>query len=144
MDLLQGFNWENTIRLFIAVALGGIIGFDRELKHRPAGLRTHMMVCLGATIFTMISITFSANPFQIAGYIVTGIGFLGAGSIISTRLRMHGLTTAASLWMVASIGIAVGVGQYWIAIIATALVFVILQGKKIEEKLGTESKSDLD
>jgi putative Mg2+ transporter-C (MgtC) family protein len=132
------------MRLFLAVALGGLIGLDRELKHRPAGLRTYMLVSLGAAIFTMISITFPSNPFQIAGYIVTGIGFLGAGSIISTRLRMHGLTTAASLWIVASIGLSVGVGQYWIALIGAGLTFVILQVKKVEEKLGTETKSDLD
>jgi putative Mg2+ transporter-C (MgtC) family protein len=132
------------MRLFLAVALGGIIGFDREIKHRPAGLRTCMMVSLGAAIFTMISVTFSSNPFQIAGYIVTGIGFLAAGAIISTRLQMHGLTTAASLWIVASIGLSVGAGQYWIAIIGTALVFAILQIKKVEEKLGTETKADLD
>ncbi len=133
-----------VIRLLIAVALGGVIGFDRELKHAPAGLRTHTLVSLGAAIFTMVSMTFVNDPSKIAASIVTGIGFLGAGSIISTRLRTHGLTTAASLWMVASIGLAVGVGQYWMAVIGTVLVFAILQIKKVEEKLGTESKSSFD
>ena len=123
------------VRILLAIALGRAIGFERELKHRPAGLRTHMLVSLGATIFTLTSISFAVDPARIAAAIVTGIGFLGAGSIISTRGHMHGITTAATLWIVASIGLSVGVSQYWIAIISTALVFAILQIKKVEEKI---------
>ena len=132
---MTSFNLETMVRILLAIALGGVIGFERELKHRPAGLRTHMLVSLGATIFTLTSISFAVDPARIAAAIVTGIGFLGAGSIISTRGHMHGITTAATLWIVASIGLSVGVGQYWIAIISTALVFAILQIKKVEEKI---------
>ena len=135
---LTSFNLETIGRILLAIALGGVIGFEREIKHRPAGLRTHMLVSLGAAIFTLMSISFAVDPARIAAAIVTGIGFLGAGSIISTRGHMHGITTAATLWIVASIGLSVGVGQYWIAIISTALVFGILQIKKVEEKITTK------
>lgn len=132
---MTSFNLETMVRILLAIALGGVIGFEREIKHRPAGLRTHILVSLGAAVFTLISISFAVDPARIAAAIVTGIGFLGAGSIISTRGHMHGITTAATLWIVASIGLSVGVGQYWIAIISTALVFAILQIKKVEEKI---------
>lgn len=97
-----------------------------------------MLVSLGATIFTLTSVSFAIDPARIAAGIVTGIGFLGAGSIISTRGHMHGITTAATLWIVASIGLSVGVGQYWIAIISTIVVFGILQIKRVEEKITTK------
>src|SRR5574341_434826 len=93
----NSFNLEHIIQLLLAIALGGVIGFEREIKRRPAGLRTHMLVSLGAAIFTIISVSFAADPVRIAAAIVTGIGFLGAGSIISTRGHMHGVTTAATL-----------------------------------------------
>ena len=102
-----------------------------------------MLVSLGAAIFTIISVSFSTDQTRIAAAIVTGIGFLGAGSIISTRGHMHGVTTAATLWIVASIGLCVGVGQYWIAIIGTILVFVILQIKKVEEKIMPRDNSEV-
>ena len=102
-----------------------------------------MLVSLGAAIFTIISVSFAADPVRIAAAIVTGIGFLGAGSIISTRGQMHGITTAATLWIVASIGLCVGVGQYWIAVIGTILVFIILQIKKVEEKITPKDNSDV-
>lgn len=139
----DSFNLEHIIQLLLAIALGGVIGFEREIKRRPAGLRTHMLVSLGAAIFTIISVSFAVDPVRIAAAIVTGIGFLGAGSIISTRGHMHGVTTAATLWVVASIGLGVGVGQYWIAIIGTILVFIILQIKKVEEKITPKDNSDV-
>ena len=143
LEGFESFNLEHIIQLLLAIALGGVIGFEREIKHRPAGLRTHMLVSLGAAIFTIISISFTTDPVRIAAAIVTGIGFLGAGSIISTRGQMHGITTAATLWIVASIGLCVGVGQYWIAIIGTILVFVILQIKKVEEKITPKDNSEI-
>lgn len=146
MVFLEGFNsfnLEHIVQLLLAIALGGVIGFEREIKHRPAGLRTHMLVSLGAAVFTIVSVSFVSDPVRIAAAIVTGIGFLGAGSIISTRGQMHGITTAATLWIVASIGLCVGVGQYWIAIIGTILVFAILQIKKVEEKITPKDNSDI-
>jgi len=128
------FDIETIFRLVLAIALGGLIGFERELKHRPAGLRTHMLVSLGATVFTIISLSFDVEPSRIAAGIVTGIGFLGAGSIIAQKGHIRGITSAATLWVVAGIGLSIGVGQYIIAIITALFVFVILQLGKIEKK----------
>ncbi len=134
-ESLGNIDPEMIARLLIAVALGGLIGFERELTHRPAGLRTHMLVSLGAAFFTIISISFGEDPARIAAGIVTGIGFLGAGSIIALRGHIQGITTAATLWVVASIGLGVGVGEYALSIIGAVLVFVILQVKRVEEKI---------
>ncbi len=130
-------NVEFLIRLIISVVLGGLIGFEREKKIKPAGLRTNMLVCLGSCLFTIVSVTgFSADPARVAAGIVTGIGFLGAGSIIATGGRIIGLTTAATLWVVAGIGLVIGIGEYVIAIVSTVLVYLILSVKKpIDDKL---------
>jgi len=128
------FDFEVIFRLVLAVALGSLIGFERELKHRPAGLRTHMLVSLGATVFTVISLSFDVEPSRIAAGIVTGIGFLGAGNIIAQKGHIRGITSAATLWVVAGIGLSIGVGQYMIAIITALFVFAILQLGKIEKK----------
>ena len=127
-------DFEMIFRLVLAIALGGLIGFERELKHRPAGLRTHMLVSLGATVFTIISLSFDVEPSRIAASIVTGIGFLGAGSIIAQKGHIKGITSAATLWVVAGIGLSIGVGQYVIAVVTGLLVFAILQLGKIEKK----------
>ena len=116
---------EVLLRLFVAAALGGAIGVERELRERQAGLRTHLVVCLGSALFTLVSSYGFANfgarvdPTRIAAQIVTGIGFLGAGAIIRQGLSVRGLTTAASLWLVAAIGMAAGAGYWDAALIAT-------------------------
>ena len=124
------------MRLAAAAALGGAIGIERELREREAGFRTHMLVSVGAALFTIVSayawtdFTFSQasgvtfDPTRIAAQIVTGIGFIGAGAIIRQGLTVRGLTTAATLWMVAAIGMACGAGFYWPAVIATAIALV--------------------
>ncbi len=124
------------MRLAAAAALGGAIGIERELREREAGFRTHMLVSVGAALFTIVSayawtdFTFSQasgvtfDPTRIAAQIVTGIGFIGAGAIIRQGLTVRGLTTAATLWMVAAIGMACGAGFYWAAVIATAIALV--------------------
>jgi putative Mg2+ transporter-C (MgtC) family protein len=121
-----------VVRLGLAAVLGGAIGLERELREREAGLRTHLLVCVGAALFTLVSAyawtdwTFSTpqglvfDPTRIAAQIVTGIGFLGAGAIIRQGLSVRGLTTAASLWLVAAIGMAAGAGWWEAATIATA------------------------
>ena len=125
---------EIFLRLVLAVIVGGLIGFERKVVHKPAGLRTHILVCLGATLFTIVSITTFADidPARIIAGIVTGIGFLGAGTIFRAEYHVKGLTTAASMWSVAAIGIAVGVGEYLLSAVATVLVILILQLNKIE------------
>jgi putative Mg2+ transporter-C (MgtC) family protein len=116
---------EVLLRLFVAAALGGAIGVERELRERQAGLRTHLVVSVGAALFTLVSAhgfeSFSGqvDPTRIAAQIVSGIGFLGAGAIIRQGLSVRGLTTAASLWLVAAIGMASGAGYWDGALIAT-------------------------
>jgi len=129
---------EVLLRLAVAGALGGAIGIEREVREREAGLRTHLLVSVGAALFTLVSayawhdFSFSTprgivfDPTRIAAQIVTGIGFLGAGAIIRQGLSIRGLTTAASLWVVAAIGMASGAGYYSAAIVATLIVLVSL------------------
>ena len=132
------FNFEVLFQLLLAILLGALIGFERELKRRPAGLRTHMLVCLGATVFTIISLSFDVEPSRIAAGIVTGIGFLGAGNIIAHRGHISGITSAATLWVVAGIGLSIGVGQYLMGIVIALIVFGILQLGRLEKILDTE------
>ncbi len=134
-ESLGNIDPEMVLRVVLAVLLGGLIGFEREITHRPAGLRTHMLVSLGAAMFAIVSIGFGEDPARIAAGIVTGIGFLGAGSIIAFRGHVQGITTAATLWVVASIGLGVGVGEYVLSVIGAVLVFLILQVKRVEEKI---------
>ena len=129
---------EIVIRVVLAAVLGGAIGAEREIREREAGLRTHLLVSVGAALFTLVSayawedFTFSVqggvtlDPTRISAQIVTGIGFLGAGAIIRQGLSVRGLTTAATLWVVAAIGLASGAGYYWAAVVTTALVLLTL------------------
>jgi putative Mg2+ transporter-C (MgtC) family protein len=116
---------EVLLRLAVAAALGAAVGVERELRERQAGLRTHLLVCVGSALFTLVSAygfaDFGArvDPTRIAAQIVTGIGFLGAGAIIRQGLSVRGLTTAATLWLVAAIGMAAGAGYWEAALIAT-------------------------
>jgi putative Mg2+ transporter-C (MgtC) family protein len=125
-------NWEEALlRLALAGALGGLIGLERELREREAGLRTHLLVSVGAALFTIVgAYGFSSfrltDPTRVAAQIVTGIGFLGAGAIIRQGFSIRGLTTAATLWVVAAVGLAAGAGYYSCALITTALVLFAL------------------
>jgi putative Mg2+ transporter-C (MgtC) family protein len=130
--------WDALGRLAVAAALGGAIGFERELREREAGLRTHMLVCVGSALFTIVSAygfreflasgepVIRADPTRIAAQIVTGIGFLGAGAIIRYGLSIRGLTTAATLWVVAAIGIAAGAGYHSAALFTTVITLFSL------------------
>jgi putative Mg2+ transporter-C (MgtC) family protein len=118
-------------RLLLAAGLGCLIGIDREWHHKPSGVRTNLLICFGAALFTFLSPIIagegSGNKAQIASNIVQGIGFLGAGLILHNRDRVSGLTSAATVWAVASIGMACGAGLYFPALYSTALVLIVLE-----------------
>src|SRR6476646_9202240 len=125
-DLLS----KTMVRLTLAAFLGGIIGLEREMKRKPAGLRTNMFICFGAAMFTILSEELASrwpgDHTRIAAQIIPGIGFIGAGSILHSRGSVTGLTTAATLFVVASIGMACGGGFYLQAIFATMLIYLAL------------------
>ncbi len=130
--------YEVIVRTCFALLIGTAIGIERERKHRPAGMRTHVLVCLGACIIGMIETQMEAHVIaldnaqvtmsegRVIAQVVSGIGFLGAGTIFMTQKRVTGLTTAASLWNAACLGLAAGMGYYWIAGIGCALVIMVL------------------
>jgi len=113
-------------RILLAGGLGALIGWQREKAHKPAGLRTHILIALGAALFTVISISFTGDPARITAGVVTGIGFLGAGAIMHRARVVEGLTTAASIWVTAAIGIACGTGYYILSAVTALVVFVVL------------------
>ncbi|MBN2566683.1 MgtC/SapB family protein [Candidatus Woesearchaeota archaeon] len=116
------------LRIFLAVVFGALLGYTREHLHRPAGLRTHMLVSLGSCIITIFSMDVGIEfGNRIISGIVTGIGFLGAGTIFRLDNEVHGLTTAASLWTMAAIGMVVGAGEYLMSFVAVIITFIILE-----------------
>jgi putative Mg2+ transporter-C (MgtC) family protein len=121
---------ELARRLLVAAALGGLIGIERELRQKSAGLRTNMLIAVGSALFTVMSIELSdapgADPTRITSQIVTGVGFLGAGAILRTGGSVQGLTTAATIWVNAAVGVAAGGGEYHLAVIATGVTLVVL------------------
>lgn len=141
------------IKLVLAVLLGGAVGWEREISGKPAGLRTNILICLGATLLTDVSVRMPyigsdltqvtvADPARLAAQIVSGVGFLGAGTIIQARGSVTGLTTAATLWVVAAIGIAIGVGGYVPAVGATVLVLLVLVPMQWLEKRVEEGRTE--
>ena len=129
---------EFIIRLLVATALGAVIGLDREYRTKAAGFRTHVLVALGSALFMIISVhgfddlpkdqmTLRMDPARIAAQVVTGIGFIGAGTIIFQKNGVKGLTTAAGLWVTAAVGMACGVGMYVLAIVSTLLVLICFE-----------------
>lgn len=136
---LAGLLSKTMVRLTLAAFLGGIIGLERELKRRPAGLRTNMFICFGSAMFTILSTELASewgigDHTRIAAQIIPGIGFIGAGSILHAKGSVSGLTTAATLFVVASIGMACGGGLYLLAIFATMLIFLSLHVLGIMER----------
>ncbi|MGI6704828.1 MAG: MgtC/SapB family protein [Clostridia bacterium] len=122
------------VRILLACFLGGLIGIERESLHRPAGFRTHMLVCMGSAlimvtgeyVFRNFHHLTNMDPTRLGAQVVSGIGFLGAGTIIKEGGSVRGLTTAASLWAVSCVGLAVGAGFYWVAMAASAVIYIIL------------------
>lgn len=127
---------EFVLRIALAFIYGGIIGFERERVDRPAGLRTHILVALGSAQLTILSFYAfpGSDPARIAAAIVAGIGFIGAGTILQSRDKVTGITTAASLWVTASIGMAIGIGYYLVATIVVILTYITLKLKWLERR----------
>lgn len=120
-------DFEVALRLLLSFAIGTAIGLEREYRSKAAGLRTMIMICLGSTIFTEISISLgAANADRLAANIVTGIGFLGGGVIFKDGLTITGITTATTIWISAALGMAVGAGEYFIAIVGSGVVLIVL------------------
>lgn len=127
-------DYEIALRLFLACVFGGVVGFERERNDSPAGFRTHILVCLGSALIMVLSMygfndfnSVNKDPARLAAQVVSGIGFLGAGTILRDKTSIKGLTTAASLWVVAAIGLAAGAGFYFSAFFVTVLVFLTLE-----------------
>ena len=122
---------EMIFRLCLALVLAGVIGYEREKYSKPAGLRTHMVLAIGCTILTILSTSFpdTTDNSRLAAAIITGIGFIGAGTVLQTRERIVGLTTAASIWLTASISLAVGTRNYILALAGTILGYIVLESK---------------
>lgn len=142
---------EIPLRLVLAAAVGGILGYERETRRKPAGLRTHMMVALGAACFTMLGFEVYASvggsenidPTRVVEGVAGGLGFLGAGAILRTGHSVEGLTTAGSIWVVGAIGVACGGGQYAVALSAAGVAFVVLRVLlKLEMRLAEPSAEE--
>lgn len=124
-------------KVILSALLGALIGYERERAAKPAGLRTHILLSMGATLFTILSYEAfpGSDPARIAANIITGIGFIGAGVIIQQERKVVGVTTAASLWITTAIGMAVGTGYYFLSIVASLISFIVLRLKFLEPSL---------
>ncbi|NLK74415.1 MAG: MgtC/SapB family protein [Clostridiales bacterium] len=147
-DILKDLNIISiSARIILSIIMGGILGFERGIKNRPAGFRTYILVCLGSTLVMLtnqyVHETFQvADPSRMGAQVVSGIGFLGAGAILITnRNQVKGLTTAAGLWVAACLGLAIGIGFYYGAIIGgLGVLFVLSLLQKVDEKIRTNGK----
>jgi putative Mg2+ transporter-C (MgtC) family protein len=134
LEAMRAFSWPQMLQVLIAALLGGAVGLEREWRGHEAGFRTNMLISMGACLFTIVSIrgfplegSAARDTSRVAAGIVTGIGFLGAGTIIQSRHRIKGMTTAATIWLVAAIGMTVGVEAYALAVFSSVITFIILR-----------------
>ncbi len=133
--MLDGVILAIPLQIVVAAGLGAAIGLEREMSAQPAGLRTHMLVCLGSALFALVGAdTLHTDPTRIAAQVVTGVGFLGGGAILREGATVRGLTTAASLWMTAAIGLAIGLEQWTAGVLTTVFGLAVLLGVKRFER----------
>lgn len=147
LDDIETMNslWINLVEIEIvpllaSMALGGLIGLERQLHRKPAGLRTNMMICMAATVFTLLCVHLAGDDAnaqaRVIQGIISGVGFLGAGALLHTQGNVHGLTTAATIWLVTGVGIACGLARYQTAVVTTVLTLLILWGlSPLDKKL---------
>jgi putative Mg2+ transporter-C (MgtC) family protein len=146
--------WEAFLRLLAAVLAGAVVGFDRELRNKPAGLRTHILVSLAAALFTLITFELhhtvvggnadtTADPIRIIEAVTAGVAFLAAGAIIQSRGNVRGLTTGANMWLAGALGVACGAGDYTLAVFGTifAVIVLVVLGR-LEQRLARKPASD--
>lgn len=140
---------EDIFKLVLAMLLGGLVGLEREITNRPAGFRTHTLVCMGSALVMVTSMhlfrtyheVVNLDPARLGAQVISGIGFLGAGTILKEKTRVRGLTTAASLWVVACIGLAIGAGLYKISVLTAVLAYItLILLKRMERLLKNKSK----
>ena len=141
---------QDVVAMLVSLALGTVVGWERQVGRKPAGLRTHTLVCMGSTLFVLLTVHAAGDygggnvdPTRIIHGVVTGVGFLGAGSIMRQEGFVQGLTTAASIWMVAAIGVAVGVHAWGLAVTGTVLALVVLEGYRwVERRMSRDRDQD--
>ena len=144
---------EVTLRVLFAIVAGSLIGLDRELRNKPAGLRTHILISLAAALFTLITFELheqftgddskTADPVRIIEAVTAGVAFLAAGAIIQSRGNVHGLTTGANMWLAGALGVACGAGYYFIAMIGTGFALIVLVVlAKLQQRLTTRPADD--
>ena len=138
-DIYNVIDLTVLLRLTLAGILGGLIGAEREAKGKPGGFRTNILICIGSALFVQIAIYTTASynlgdPTRVIAQVITGVGFLGAGAIIKAGEGVRGMTSAATIWVMAGIGMAVGVGDYFTAIMATLLILIVLWVMNVLEK----------
>lgn len=148
--------WDIVLRVVVAALLGGLIGFDREARDKPAGVRTHAMVAAGAALFVGVSVLVSfdlesggsqsarIDASRVTAGVVTGVGFLGAGSIIRRDGSVSGLTTAAGIWTVAAVGVAIAYGYWWVGVAGTSMVLLLQAGDYVAHRVGLGAPGDPD
>jgi putative Mg2+ transporter-C (MgtC) family protein len=143
MNFMIPVSQTDLLKLLLAVVIGGLIGLEREMHAKAAGLRTITLITVGSTLFTMLSLDFGDD--RVIANIVTGVGFLGAGAILFSEGRVKGLTTASSIWVAAALGMAIGLGQYWLSAVAAVVVFLILwafaQVDRLVDVIGREIRT---
>jgi putative Mg2+ transporter-C (MgtC) family protein len=151
---MQSEIWQILLRLFLSIVFGGLVGLERERANKPAGIRTHALVSLGSCMFLLIAtegprlwirthgaaLTFSVDPTRLAQGVVTGVGFLGAGAIMQSGFSVHGLTTAATIWLVCAAGASVGAGLWELGLAGTVFALLVLRGMMFLERSGVRHR----
>ncbi len=142
--MVIGLESEDLVRLLLSLAVGGAIGLEREIRDKAAGLRTIIFICVGSTLFTLLSVKLggSNEMARIASNIVVGVGFLGAGTILREAGRIIGLTTAAVVWLVAALGMAIGAGQYGLALATAVIALIVLRAFPLVERLFSDVRQE--
>ncbi|WP_044222058.1 MgtC/SapB family protein [Chitinophaga pinensis] len=137
--IFENIEHHQFIKVIVAIVIGGLLGLEREYRHKAAGMRTLTLICLGSTLFTILSVEmgYPNSPDRVASNILTGVGFIGAGVIFKGDFTIDGITTAATIWIASALGIAIGMSHYVLAIFSLAIVLLLLLGlKALEGKIG--------